>query len=231
MLAHFQKDGGLLLSGVLSADDLRPVEDLLLSEIRKRCHSATGIQDPAWVELAIERPDLVTEVYDAVRDHALALEIGRLPRLREAVSELIEEPLLYHKIPLRIDVPFENKELAFWHQDDFYVRGNSRELTIWIPLQDTLAHHGALSIMKGSHVDGPIAHSYQVGKKTLPVGIFDNPINIVEMRKGDALIFSSYLVHSSNLNISNQIRYSIQLRYSSARAGAQSTLMKGFSHV
>lgn len=231
MLAQFQKDGGALLSGVLTAADLKPVEDLLMDEIRRRCPSAASIQDPNWVALAIERPDLVTDVYDAVRDHEVVLNIGRLPRLRDAVSELIEEPLLYHKVPLRIDVPFENKELAFWHQDDFYVRGNSRELTIWIPLQDTLAHHGALSIMKGSHLNGPIPHSYVVGKKTLPVGIFDNPINIVEMKKGDALIFSSYLVHSSNLNISREIRYSIQLRYSSARAGAQSTLMKGFSHV
>lgn len=227
----YEVDGCVLLEGVATEEDLRPVADMLLTEIRKFCPNATGIQDSAWVDLALERPDLVTKVYDSVRDHALALEIGRLPALRRAVKSLIEAPVLYHKVPLRIDVPFENKELAFWHQDDFYVQGNNSELTIWIPLQDTLAHHGALSVMKGSHRNGRIPHSLPVGKKTLPVGIFDAPINIVEMKRGDALVFSSFLVHSSNLNISDQIRYSIQLRYSSARAGQQSMLMGGFSDV
>jgi ectoine hydroxylase-related dioxygenase (phytanoyl-CoA dioxygenase family) len=144
---------------------------------------------------------------------------------------LIGAPVIYHKIPLRIDVPFENKELAFWHQDDFYVQGNNSEVTVWIPLQDTFAHTGALSVMKGSHLNGAIPHSYRVGKKSVPVGVFDAPVNIIEMNKGDVLFFSSYLIHSSNLNISDQIRYSIQLRYSAASAGEQSSLMKGFTHV
>lgn len=228
---NFEVDGCFLLEGVVTEDDLRPVEEMLLAEIRKQCPDATDIQDPAWVKYSIARPDAVTRVYDSVRDHPLGLAIGRLPALRQAVKSLIDEPVLYNKVPLRIDVPFDNKELAFWHQDHFYVQGNSRELTIWIPLQDTLAHHGALSVMKGSHHEGPVPHSLRVGKKTLPVGIFDSPINIVEMKRGDALVFSSFLVHSSNLNISDRIRYSIQLRYSSSRAGAQSTLMGGFSHV
>ena len=227
----FDADGCLVERGLLGEDLLTPVDAMLMEQITRHVPGATSIQDPAWIDLAIRRPDIVTEVYDAVRDVPFLVELGRAPALSDIVKTLINAPVIYRKVPLRIDVPFENKELAFWHQDDFYVQGNSSEITIWIPLQDTFAHTGALSVMKGSHTQGPIPHTYRVGKKTLPAGIFDQPVNIVEMRRGDALIFSSYLVHSSNLNISDQIRYSIQLRYSSATAGAQSAVMKGYSHV
>jgi len=156
---------------------------------------------------------------------------GQNSKITDIVGQLIDQPVLYKKIPLRIDVPFENKELAFWHQDDFYVQGNSSEVTVWIPLQETLAHNGALSVMKESHKNGPIPHTLQVGKKTLPTNIYHNSINIVEMSEGDCLFFGSYLVHQSNLNISNKIRYSIQLRYSSLTAGKQSEQMGGTLNV
>lgn len=227
MQEEFEKNGCLLLEGVLNDADLAPVKKLLLSQIREYVPDATGIQDPTWVSAAIERPEVVGKIYDSVRDHPALLNIATLPAVSSIVTHLLEEPRLYKKTPLRIDVPLETKEMAFWHQDHFYVQGNSSELTIWIPLQDTLAHHGALSVMKGSHLNGAIDHSHPVGKKTIPVGIFDVPVNIIEMREGDILVFDSFLVHSSNLNISDRIRYSIQPRYTSAQAGVESSIMGG----
>lgn len=231
MRDSYEQDGCFLESSLLGEHLLSKVDQMLLEQITRHVPDATSIQDPKWIDLAMSRPDIVTDVYDAARDAPLLIDIARAQELVKIVKSLIDAPVVYHKVPLRIDVPFENKELAFWHQDDFYVAGNSHEVTVWIPLQDTFAHTGALSVMKGSHTRGPIPHSYTVGKKTLPTGIFDRPINIVEMRRGDALFFSSYLIHSSNLNISDRIRYSIQLRYSSITAGPQSAVMKGYSHV
>ncbi len=231
MFDEYETTGCLLLPNALTEKHLQDVENLLLKEISKHCPDVSTLQDQKWVNLAIEHPEIVTKIYDAVRDAPEALGLGRLPELTKAVNIMMDVPMLYNKVPLRIDVPFQNKELAFWHQDDFYVQGNAREVTIWIPLQDTKAHHGALSVMKGTHQNGAIPHTLEVGKKTLPQGIFDHPINIIEMNRGDALLFSSYLVHSSNLNISDSIRYSIQLRYSDASAGPHSTRMKGVTRV
>ncbi|WP_293576393.1 phytanoyl-CoA dioxygenase family protein [Phaeobacter sp.] len=227
----YQRQGWHLSEGLLSSVDLSAIDALILSEIREHLPQSQSIQDPEWIELAKNRPEIVTSVYDAIRDHPSILELGHNRSIVDVVKSLIDAPVLYNKIPLRIDVPFENKELAFWHQDDFYVQGNSQELTVWIPLQDTFAHTGALSVMTSSHSSGPIPHTYRVGKKSLPTGIFHQPVNIIEMERGSALFFSSYLIHSSNLNISDQIRYSIQLRYSSSTAGPHSTLMKGTVNV
>lgn len=229
MLDHFEEEGCSIERGLLVPADLNDIESDILAQIRAQIPDATDIQDPRWVQLAQDSPEVVTAVYDALRDNPHLVSLGQNPKITDQVKSVLDQPVLYHKVPLRIDVPFENKELAFWHQDDFYVGGNARELTVWIPLQDTFAHTGALSVMKGSHANGAIPHVYPIGKKTIPTGIFDAPINIAEMDYGDALFFSSFLVHSSNLNVSDKIRYSIQLRYSSKTAGDHSDTMLGFS--
>ncbi len=231
MNREYSEQGTFLFQSLLSAQDLAPICSAILGMIKEYVPEANSIQNPEWVRFASDNPDIVSAVYNKLQDHPALLKLGQTPSITNVIKSLIDAPVIYHKIPLRIDVPFESKELAFWHQDDFYVQGNKSEVTLWIPLQDTFAHTGALSVMKGSHLGGAIPHSYKVGKKSLPVGVFDAPVNIVEMNKGDVLFFSSYLIHSSNMNISDQIRYSIQLRYSAASAGEQSSLMKGFTHV
>ncbi len=110
-------------------------------------------------------------------------------------------------------MPFWTDELAYWHQDYFYVKGNTGVVTAWIPLQDTTYVNGCLSIMPGSHKLGVLPHDLMIGKKRVPSAIFDNEIRLVEMHKGDVLLFNSLLLHAGNLNLSTGIRYSIQARY------------------
>lgn len=143
---------------------------------------------------------------------------------------MIDKPGLYKKIPFRIDVPFETKELAYWHQDDNYVEGNRQEVTVWTPLYDTKIEHGCLKVMPGSHKLGPVPHTLNVGKKSLPRDIYDREVRYVEMGSGDVLFCSSYLLHSSSLNFSDQIRYSIQLRYTSTKINVSKNML-GVEHV
>jgi ectoine hydroxylase-related dioxygenase (phytanoyl-CoA dioxygenase family) len=113
-------------------------------------------------------------------------------------------------------LPLWTKELALWHQDHFYVRGNTEIVTAWIPFQDTDYFNGCLSIMPGSHKLGVVPHDVRVGKKSVPSTIYDREIRLVEMRKGDVLLFNALLLHSGSLNVSSSIRYSLQPRYSPA---------------
>lgn len=122
---------------------------------------------------------------------------------------------LLEKIIFRIDLPLETSELAVWHQDFHYVRGNTEVMTAWIPLQDVSYINGCLSIMPGSHSKGYVAHTTNILiKKFIPENIYHYPMQYVEMKQGDCLLFHSLLLHSGNLNLSNKIRYSIQARFS-----------------
>lgn len=227
---YYEQQGYILAKGLLKTEDFADIDFQMRELIRKNWKEVSCLNDPAWVSYAAANPDCVAKIYDEMRDHQVFIELGLSPKITNIVSELIRQPALYKKVPFRIDVPFETKELAFWHQDDFYVKGNNEELTVWIPLFDTKVQHGALQVMPRSHKDGKVPHTLKIGKKTLPASGYGNEIRYVEMARGDALFFSSFLLHSSSLNISDEIRYSIQLRYSSSLE-APSTEMKGTINV
>lgn len=221
----YQKQGAYLAKGLFTEQDIAAVTRQLHGKICDYfdCQNA---QDQAWVNYAIEHPEIVTQLYDSIQNLSAVVKLGTSEPLKSLVQTILgNQAQLYSKIPFRIDVPGVTKELAYWHQDDFYVQGAPNELTVWVPLQDTPAHLGALSVMLNSHHAGKIPHTIAWGKKKLPQHVFDAPINIVEMCFGDALLFSSFTLHSSNLNLSRQIRYSLQFRYTTTELGQPSKIM------
>ena len=221
----YETNGAILVPGLLNDDAFFDVEQKLLNVINSQ-FSCNNLQNKGWVEFASQNPDTVSELYMAVANLPESIALGKHENITSIIRLLIgERAKIYEKIPLRIDVPLETKELAAWHQDDFYVKGAPNEVTAWIPLQDTAMHNGALSVMKQSHKHGKIPHTIHWGKKTMPEGVFDLPIHIMEMKRGDVLFFNSYTLHTGNMNFSQYIRYSLQMRYTSRDLGAPSTLM------
>ena len=91
------------------------------------------------------------------------------------------------------------------------MQGAPNELTAWIRFKTPM--HISFDCDEKSHQNGKLAHEFKWGKKSMPVGVYDLPVNIIEMKRGDVLLFNSFLLHTSNINFSNLIRYSIQIRF------------------
>jgi len=127
---YYNDQGYFLAKGLLANEDFAEIETRARNSISINSKLIANLNDPNWVKLATENPALVTKVYDDMRDDEVFIKLGILPKITDLVSTLIPSPKLYKKVPFRIDVPFEAKELAFWHQDDFYVKGNDEELTV-----------------------------------------------------------------------------------------------------
>lgn len=227
---EYKDQGYCLVRGLLSTDCFRSIEYSALQLIAKNYKAIGDLNDREWVVHATENSACVTKIYDEMRDNDTLIELGKRSCITEIVRNLIQSPMLYGKIPFRIDVPLATRELALWHQDDFYVNGSDQELTVWIPLYNVSVLQGPLQVMPRSHKNGKIPHNIKIGKKYIPSSHYDNEIRLVEMNRGDALFFSSFLLHSSSLNISDVIRYSIQLRYTTA-LNAPSDKMKGVINV
>ncbi|HLG55065.1 MAG TPA: phytanoyl-CoA dioxygenase family protein [Vicinamibacterales bacterium] len=207
--------GYALVRNVVSPDSI----DSLLSHYLRLVHEVTGraFTDPFGADLVEyfdAHRDEESEIYLRIRDKPWLEEFSRQAGIVAAIRGIVDAPCaLFRKIPFRIDMPQWVHELALWHQDYFYVRGNTEVITAWIPLQDVTYLNGCLSVMPRSHLLGPVEHDLQIGKKSVPSSIFGGEMRMVEMRKGDMLIFSALMLHSSNLNLSNSIRYSVQARY------------------
>lgn len=136
------------------------------------------------------------------------------PGIRLISNILFENPVLYEKSPLRIDVPYDLTEMTLWHQDYYYVRGNVEVITFYIPLNDLDYLGGALSVCPGSHSGGPSPHSLRWGKKSYPDNIADLSSVCCELKAGSALVFNSLLFHHTNPNLSEIVNFNIQYRIS-----------------
>lgn len=193
------------------------LEDLL-EEYRELANAKTGAcwrdaWDPGLLAWFQAFPSSLSQIYDAAKQLPTLKRLEE--KLRPSVEKLIGPCRALEKKPFRIDLPRDTKELAHWHQDRQYLEAEgyySRTVVAWIPLQDVTWYNGCLSIMPSSHNE-PFLHDLSIGKKQIPTSIFDREVRYVEMRRGDVLLFDSWLLHSGNMNWSDKIRYSVQIRW------------------
>ena len=218
---QYEQDGFLLLPRVLSLAAIEQLEKDFLDLVEKwggRRFEST--QSEALAQFLLQNRELEHKLYDGIRQFPWLTEFSKSAEIAQPVSELLgEQPGLMSKIPFRIDLPGITRELAVWHQDCHYVRGNTEIITAWIPLQDTPYVRGCLMVMPGSQCMGILDHNTEVlGKRHFPSNIFEREVRYVEMQRGDLLLFHSLLLHSSGLNMSPTPRFSIQARYSALSA-------------
>jgi ectoine hydroxylase-related dioxygenase (phytanoyl-CoA dioxygenase family) len=163
--------------------------------------------------------------YDVARYLPEVFQIAFSDEVVSAVKEFgIKKPVLSaSKIPLRIDMPFDEQFDFPWHQDYGYNLGSENSVTVWIPLQDTREEHGALEIIEGNYLyeqtDKRLLRYSENGtlESEEVKSILSNPKSqskIIPVMRGEILIFSQFLVHRSGKNVSNSPRMSIQVRFS-----------------
>lgn len=136
---------------------------------------------------------------------------------------------------------FSAKRLArhhfYWrskpHQDQAIMMGSEDAIVVWLPLCEMSQELGFLEVVPGSHKDGVLKHTRNGPSLEIDQEIPDENFTPVEMRCGDALFFSSKLIHRSGTNISSKIRMTISYRFDdlSNEKFASSKFPLGFEYV
>jgi len=98
------------------------------------------------------------------------------------------------------------------HQDWRSMQGSLNAMVIWVPLVDVPRELGALEIIPGSHLWG-LQDSHEDEWYRSINGPGDEQYQSVEIKAGDVLFFSAFLVHRSGDNITDSIRWSCHFRY------------------
>jgi phytanoyl-CoA hydroxylase len=98
------------------------------------------------------------------------------------------------------------------HQDWRSMQGSLNAMVVWIPLVDVDIPLGALEVIPGSHLWGLVDSQEDDWYRSIP-NLEDEAFRSVEVRAGDALFFSSFLVHRSGNNVTEDIRWSCHFRY------------------
>ncbi|MGP0064109.1 MAG: phytanoyl-CoA dioxygenase family protein [Isosphaeraceae bacterium] len=98
------------------------------------------------------------------------------------------------------------------HQDWRSMQGSLNAMVVWIPLVDIDEQLGALRVIPGSHLGGLCESQPDEWYRHIE-DASDADFLSVEVRAGDALFFSAFLVHASGDNVTDAIRWSCHFRY------------------
>ena len=109
-----------------------------------------------------------------------------------------------------------------WHQDEEAIPTRDRSLTgVWIPLADAEVDNGCLWILPDSHKTGMIyprsSHNLpDYDSMPLSRGFDESGAVPVEMKVGEVLFFTGYMLHSSKTNNSSTYRPTLTMHYCSS---------------
>jgi hypothetical protein len=194
---------------------------------------ADGAFDAAMVELF--NRDLQTftncgkQAQHLISLHRLSLD----QRLVQALNELgLEFPNISTRPLLYFNAERLAKKEVYWrldaHQDWRSMQGSLDSMVVWLPLVDINRDLGALEVIPGSHRWGLLDANFTDGYGHVRETIDRSQFISVEVERGDALFFSSLLLHQSGTNITNSIRWSCHFRYNNL---AEATFIeRGFPH-
>ena len=164
------------------------------------------------------------------------ISLHRLSLDERIVSRLNELGLSFPNVSTRPVMMFNHERLAkkevYWrlsaHQDWRSMQGSLDSMVVWVPLVDVDRDLGALEIIPGSHRWGLLEAELADGYGQLQEEVNASEMVSIEVEKGDALFFSSFLAHQSGTNVTEHIRWSCHFRYNNLHE--ETFIERGFPH-
>jgi hypothetical protein len=155
------------------------------------------------------------QVQHLISLHSLSLHTQIIELLHQTglkTPTISTRPVLYfnhHKLA---------KQKVFYkvdaHQDWRSMQGSLNSVVIWIPLVDVNKELGALEILPKSHLEGLRTDHIENGFGMVSLNETEEKRLVsVEVEVGDALLFSSLLIHQSGDNITDRPRWTCHFRY------------------
>lgn len=212
-IANFREQGYLITEPLF--------DEVTLDRVTAECERVRAETD---ARLAAEDRSGITlrgRRYFLARLHAeseLCRKIVTDPKLvRMAVDLLGPDVRLYWNQAV-IKPPHQGASFA-WHQDTGYVPIEPQEyLTCWLALDDATVENGCIRIIPGSHHWGLQPHrrdetigdmvGYEGPEEGIPVPV----------RRGQAVLFSSLMLHCSGPNTSERQRRAYVIQYAPTHA-------------
>lgn len=235
-LTHYQQEGWVLLKNFYDFNnDLLPihcnVNQLItnkLAELGIPFLKGDGgcISNQNFLAICEQNREKAGEIYRATRHlcatHKLLVKEQNLQLAQKLMQT--ESVNIIPYVPLRIDIKGEEKYLFEWHQDYPYTQGSTDGIVVWAPLFDVKDGEGGIKFIPGSHKKGilPVvvadkgnANGNGAQSIRLPdIELFEKQqAYTVDVKAGDALVFSTLLLHKSLPLRQTQIRWTTQLRY------------------
>lgn len=211
--AELKKQGFTKIEGVWSEAEVRQIRN----EITRYCRELApkvGLPDAILIEDDWQKPLSLSRM-----DHydSYFLELRNSPRLQAIAETLLGEEVQPMGLELFNQIPGYSRQTPP-HQDAVNMLFlENRALTFWMPLLDFSEANGSLRYVRGSHSQGPRAHSTQWNEKqyvTSPYREEDQQGEASTQGKaGDIYVHTTFTLHLSNPNPSEAQRWALGLPF------------------
>jgi Phytanoyl-CoA dioxygenase (PhyH) len=241
-LASYKHNGYVLLKGLFQPSEVRPIR-----HDAKRVFGAQMLRLGIISELEISEPEFERGMFNLFEmDLQTFTNCGKQTQhlislhklsLDERIIQVLEElGLQFPNISTRPLLYFNSRRLAkkevYWrlsaHQDWRSMQGSLDAVIVWVPLIDIDKALGAIEVIPGSHRSGLLPSAMIDGYGHVEEPIDTSKMVPIEIETGDALFFSSLLVHQSGTNITESIRWSCHFRYNNLNE--LSFVERGYPH-
>lgn len=227
---NFKKDGYILLKGFFNANEIRKIrkaaKQVFLNIFCEKEFIISGESKLTESEFMNNLEKLFQEDFATFQNCGKQIQhlmdLHRLctsPKIEKQLKIIgLKTPNISTRPVLFFNHPNLSKEKIYhtmdYHQDWKSMQGSANSVVVWIPLMDITKEFGALKIIPGSHIQGLKQYKIQNGFGMVEISKNEAKKEIdVEVEIGDALFFSSFLIHSSGENIMNIPRWSTHFRY------------------
>jgi len=147
------------------------------------------------------------------------------PRILDYVEDLLGPDIVCWGDHLFCKLPGDPMEVPL-HQDAVYwPLTPTRTVTAWIAIDDADEANGAMQLVPGSHLLGPLEHEEKpldgtrvLKRQVCDPGRFADRVTNV-LRAGEISLHADLLVHGSHANRSDRRRAGLTLRYAAAEVG------------
>ena len=125
----------------------------------------------------------------------------------------ISEPVTSYTPLILFNSNYLKKYKTSAHQDWRSMQGSLDSLVIWVAMQDINDGYGNIEFIRGSHKNGLLPTEKDNWFRSIKKEFINGDFESHSLKKGDALIFSTFLIHRTGKFITNDIRWSMQFRY------------------
>jgi phytanoyl-CoA hydroxylase len=239
--AAYRETGSVLVPRLFAEDRIDALRADAWRVFRRQLerHGLIGPGEPSETELnealfayfrehTAEFANCGKQIQHLVSLHQAALD-GRVMEILAGLG--LDDPNVAIRPVVFFNHPRLAREQFYWktppHQDWRSMQGSLDSVVAWVALVDVDERLGALEVVPGSHRRGLLAERFVNGFGET-AEFADEDFTAVPMAKGDALFFSSFLVHRSGTNVTDALRWSAQFRYNNL---AEATFVaRGYPH-
>jgi len=207
-IQSYRDDGFLVIDDFLSAEEIA---------VLREAEASPAIQT-LLVEGGIK--NRTVHLLELTMRHPAFLELARDPRITGCIQALIGEDIQLQHSKLATKPSTRGTGAFGWHQDIlYYPHTNTSLLSVFVYLDDTTPENGCMSMVRGSHLLGPLNHRDAKGVfvgSCLETHYWENqPDKVVPItpRAGAISIHHCLTLHGSPPNISGRPRRGIVFSY------------------